>query len=58
MNALCHNLQVLLLFLGLIGYLLKWITPLTIAPAVTMIGMSLFKVSAELASKNWLISML
>ena len=35
------------------GLILDYITPMTIAPAVTMIGMSLFKDAAEKASGNW-----
>jgi hypothetical protein len=32
--------------LGIVGIILKYITPLTVAPAIAMIGLSLFKVSA------------
>lgn len=38
---------------GIIGLVLRYITPLTIAPAVAMIGLALFDVSADMASKHW-----
>ena len=38
------------------GILLDYITPMTIAPAVAMIGFSLFKDAADKASGNWGIS--
>ncbi len=38
---------------GIIGLVLKYITPLTIAPAVAMVGLSLFDVAAQIASKHW-----
>ena len=37
--------------------MLRFITPLTIAPAVTMIGLALFDVAALYASKNWGVAM-
>ena len=45
-----------MLFTGIIGVILRWITPLTIAPAVCMIGLALFPVAADTAAKNWAIS--
>jgi xanthine/uracil permease len=39
--------------LGLLSLLLRWITPLTIGPAVAMIGLSLFDVAASNASQHW-----
>ena len=38
---------------GIIGLILDYITPMTIAPAVSMIGLSLFKDAADKASGNW-----
>ena len=38
--------------------ILRWITPLTIAPAIAMIGLSLFKVSAKHAETNWAVALL
>ena len=50
--------QVLVGYLGIVGLVLKFVTPLTIAPAVTMIGLSLFSVvSDSFASTNWAISL-
>ncbi len=42
---------------GMVGALLRYITPLTISPAVAMIGLSLFPVAADKAAENWWISM-
>ena len=50
--------QVALGLTGAMGLLLRWITPLTITPAVTMIGMSLFEAASYNAEKNWGIAML
>ena len=41
---------------GLIGVLLRFITPLTITPAVAMIGISLFGAASNFASSHWGIS--
>ena len=43
--------------LGIIGAVLQYITPLTIAPAVAMIGLALFPVAGNTASSNWGIAM-
>ncbi|KAG4076097.1 hypothetical protein HA402_011443 [Bradysia odoriphaga] len=40
---------------GLIGYLVKYLTPLAIAPAISLIGISLFQSAAEEASKNYAV---
>ena len=50
--------QVVLGFTGIIGVMLRWITPLTIAPAVTMIGLSLFEAASFYAQGNWGIAIL
>eukprot|EP00095_Tigriopus_kingsejongensis_P001031 maker-scaffold587_size153100-snap-gene-0.29 protein:Tk01031 transcript:maker-scaffold587_size153100-snap-gene-0.29-mRNA-1 annotation:"hypothetical protein DAPPUDRAFT_302649" len=50
--------QLLLGYTGIIGFMLHYITPLTIAPAVAMIGLALFPAASHLASKNWPISLL
>ena len=51
-------LQMITGYFGLVGLLMRYVTPLTIAPAVTMIGLALFKVTADhFASKNWAISL-
>jgi len=49
--------QVVVGWFGIIGIMLKYITPLTIAPAVTMIGLALFDVAALYAAKNWGVAM-
>ena len=38
---------------GMLGLLLRYITPLTIGPSVAMIGLSLFDVAALNASQHW-----
>lgn len=42
---------------GLIGKLVKYVTPLTIVPTVSLVGLSLFENAGESASKHWGISM-
>lgn len=55
--ALASILQILIGVTGAAGFVLRWITPLVIAPTVTLIGLSLFRQAAKLASKNWWISL-
>ena len=43
--------QVVIGFTGLIGFLLRFIGPLTIAPTITLVGVALFHVAAEHAGK-------
>ena len=50
--------QVFLGVTGIIGLMLRWITPLTITPAVTMIGISLFEAASYNAQGNWGIAIL
>ena len=50
--------QVFLGVTGIIGLMLRWITPLTITPAVTMIGISLFEAASFYAQGNWGIAIL
>lgn len=50
-------LQVVIGYFGIIGALLKYISPLTIAPSVAMIGLSLFKSAARNAALNWGLSL-
>lgn len=40
---------------GLIGRLLKFIGPVTIAPTIALIGLSLFKFGAPIAGQDWLL---
>ena len=41
--------QIIVGFSGLIGLLLRFIGPLTIAPTITLVGLSLFRVAADYA---------
>ncbi|XP_044732390.1 solute carrier family 23 member 1 [Chrysoperla carnea] len=45
--------QMLIGYGGIIGYILKYVTPLTIVPTVSLVGLSLFKNAAEAASQQW-----
>ena len=38
--------QIVIGFTGLVGFLLRFIGPLTIAPTITLVGVALFKVAA------------
>ena len=42
-------IQIIIGFTGLIGFLLRFIGPITIAPTITCIGLSLFPVSSKYA---------
>lgn len=48
--------QVILGATGIVGSILRYVTPLTIAPTITLIGLSLLDHAVEMASKNWAIS--
>ena len=56
--ALASIAQVLLGLTGIIGLLLPYIGPLVIAPSVALIGLSLFKIAADIASAHWGIAFL
>ena len=45
--------QIVIGFSGLIGYFLRFIGPLTIAPTITLMGISLFDVAAEHAGNYY-----
>ncbi|XP_014674568.1 PREDICTED: solute carrier family 23 member 2-like [Priapulus caudatus] len=45
--------QVLIGISGLVGFILRFIGPLAIVPTISLIGLSLFRVSAGFASKEW-----
>ena len=38
---------------GLVGYLLRYIGPITIATVVSLIGLSLYKIPMEYARTHW-----
>jgi xanthine/uracil permease len=39
--------------IGIVGMLLRYVTPLTIVPTVSLVGLSLFENAAEAASQHW-----
>ena len=49
-------LQVVLGFSGLLGLLLRWIGPITIAPTIAMVGLSLFDAAYFKAQGQWWIA--
>ncbi|XP_050710919.1 solute carrier family 23 member 1-like isoform X2 [Eriocheir sinensis] len=51
-------MQVVVGFTGLIGVLLRWITPLTVVPTVTLVGLSLFDVASLKGSEHWGITLM
>ena len=55
---MCINLYIIFCYYhhiltGIVGIILRFLTPLTIAPAVSMIGLSLFHVASQMGEKNW-----
>lgn len=50
--------QVVVGYGGLLGPLLRFITPITIGPVVALIGLSLFGAAADNASGNWWLALL
>ncbi|KAK8405945.1 hypothetical protein O3P69_006978 [Scylla paramamosain] len=50
--------QIFLGLTGLVGMMMRWITPLAIVPAVTLIGISLFDVCFDKVSSHWGISIM
>lgn len=51
--AVSAMFQVIIGYSGLVGKLLKVITPLTIVPTVALVGLTLFEHAAESAAKHW-----
>ncbi|PSN43429.1 Solute carrier family 23 member 1 [Blattella germanica] len=51
--AVSAILQAAIGLLGIVGVLLKYVTPLTIVPTVSLVGLSLFEDAAEAASQHW-----
>ena len=43
--------QMLVGFTGIVGFLLRFIGPLTIAPTITLVGVALFHVAADHAGE-------
>lgn len=48
--------EVILGATGLIGFLMRFITPLSIVPTISLIGLSLFKEATAPAGESWIIS--
>ena len=48
--------QIVIGLTGVLGILLRFIGPLTIAPTITLVGVALFKVAAQHAGKYDLFS--
>lgn len=48
--------QMLVGFSGLIGFLLRFIGPLTTAPTISLIGLSLYNTAGDKAGSHWGIS--
>lgn len=51
--AVSALVQVFIGYSGLVGKLLKIITPLTIAPTVSLVGLTLFAHAGKTASTHW-----
>ncbi|XP_037924416.1 solute carrier family 23 member 2 isoform X2 [Hermetia illucens] len=51
--AMSALVQVFIGYTGLIGKILRFVTPLTIVPTVSLVGLTLFEHAAETASKHW-----
>ena len=47
------SVQVVLAATGLVGFLVRYVTPLSVAPAITLIGLSLFRNVTEQCAKNY-----
>ena len=45
-------IQIVIGFAGVVGFFLRFIGPLTIAPTITLMGISLFSEAAESAGKS------
>ncbi|XP_043215564.1 solute carrier family 23 member 1-like [Amphibalanus amphitrite] len=56
--AVSSLFQIILSFGGVVGLLLNIITPLTIAPTISMVGLALFGVAKDKAATHWGISIL
>ena len=50
--------EVLLGFTGAVGYLMRFIGPLTIMPTIALIGLDLFGTAARSAQGQWGIAIL
>jgi xanthine/uracil permease len=48
--------EIILGYTGLMGYVKRWISPLTIAPTIAMIGLALYGIGAPWMAGNWVVS--
>ncbi|XP_045604321.1 solute carrier family 23 member 1 isoform X2 [Procambarus clarkii] len=48
--------QVFVGYTGLVGMIMRWVTPLTIIPTITMLGLSLFSLGVKQAATHWGVS--
>ena len=51
-------IEIVVGFGGLLGFLRRYVTPITIAPVIALIGLSLFGAAASTASTHWGMSLL
>lgn len=51
--AVAALVQVVMGLTGLIGRIIKYVTPLTIVPTVALVGLTLFEHAAQSASQHW-----
>ena len=49
--------EIILGYTGLMGYVKRWISPLTIAPTIAMIGLALYGIGAPWMAGNWVVSL-
>ena len=50
--------QVAVGFTGLLGLLLRFIGPITIASTISLVGLALFDVAADFSGNHWWIALL
>lgn len=50
--------QVAIGFSGIMTFVLRLVSPLVVTPTITLVGLSLFDVAADKASKQWWIALL
>lgn len=54
--AIASVLPIILSATGLIHILIRYITPLVVAPTITLIGISLYETGTNMASQNWWVA--
>lgn len=43
---------------GIVGFLMRFIGPIAIAPTIALVGLSLFKASADFCADHWWIALM